>query len=62
VSNHGTHQGEFLGIPGTGKRIRFYTVDAMRVVDGKVSDDDADRRTGRWASHGRAATQTSPGN
>jgi predicted ester cyclase len=35
---HGTHQGEFLGIPATGKRIRFYTVDAMRVVDGKITE------------------------
>jgi predicted ester cyclase len=30
---HGTHQGEFLGIPATGKKVSFYTVDAMRVVD-----------------------------
>ena len=35
---HGTHQGEFLGIPATGKRICFYTVDAMRVVDGKITE------------------------
>src|SRR5207248_3561174 len=35
---HGTHQGEFLGIPATGKKISFYTVDAMRVVDGKITE------------------------
>lgn len=35
---HGTHEGEFLGIPGTGKRVSFYTVDVMRVVDGKITD------------------------
>ena len=35
---HGTHQGEFLGIPATGKTVRFYTVDAMRVVDGKITE------------------------
>ncbi|MFJ9034234.1 ester cyclase [Streptomyces sp. NPDC102274] len=33
---HGTHQGEFLGIPATGRTMRFETVDAMRVVDGKI--------------------------
>ncbi|MGW6742879.1 ester cyclase [Streptomyces sp. NPDC055025] len=33
---HGTHQGEFLGIPATGRTIQFETVDAMRVVDGKI--------------------------
>src|SRR5216117_2895620 len=35
---HGTHQGEFLGIPATGKKVNFYTVDAMRVVDGKITE------------------------
>ena len=37
-THHGTHQGEFLGIPATGKKISFYTVDAMRVVDGKITE------------------------
>ena len=32
----GTHQGEFLGIPPTGRRIQFESVDAMRVVEGKI--------------------------
>jgi steroid delta-isomerase-like uncharacterized protein len=35
---HGTHQGEFLGIPATGKKVSFYTVDAIRVVDGKITE------------------------
>jgi steroid delta-isomerase-like uncharacterized protein len=35
---HGTHQGEFLGIPATGKKVSFYTVDAMRVVDGQITE------------------------
>jgi predicted ester cyclase len=33
---HGTHRGEILGIAPTGRRIRFETVDAMRVVDGRI--------------------------
>jgi steroid delta-isomerase-like uncharacterized protein len=35
---HGTHLGEFLGVPPTGKEIHFETVDAMRVVDGKITE------------------------
>lgn len=35
---HGTHRGEFFGIAPTGRRISFETVDAMRVVDGKITD------------------------
>jgi len=33
---HGTHLGNFLGVPGTGRKVSFETVDAMRVVDGKI--------------------------
>jgi steroid delta-isomerase-like uncharacterized protein len=33
---HGTHQGTFLGVAPTGRRIHFETVDAMRVHDGKI--------------------------
>ena len=33
---HGTHRGDFLGVPGTGRRVSFDTVDAMRVRDGKI--------------------------
>lgn len=35
---HGTHKGIFLGIEPTGKTIQFETVDAMRVVDGKITE------------------------
>jgi predicted ester cyclase len=35
---HGTHKGTFLGIPPTGKAVQFETVDAMRVVDGKITE------------------------
>ena len=35
---HGTHLGDFLGVPPTGKKIRFETVDAMRVRGGKITE------------------------
>lgn len=35
---HGTHKGEFLGVAPTGLPVRFETVDAMRVVDGKITE------------------------
>ena len=35
---HGTHQGPVLGVAPTGRRIRFETVDAMRVHDGKITE------------------------
>jgi predicted ester cyclase len=35
---HGTHRGDFLGIAGTGKKVSFETVDAMRVVGGKITE------------------------
>ena len=35
---HGTHQGDFLGIPASGKSIQFETVDAMRVQGGKITE------------------------
>jgi predicted ester cyclase len=33
---HGTHTGDFLGIAPTGRTVRFDTVDAMRVCDGRI--------------------------
>jgi steroid delta-isomerase-like uncharacterized protein len=35
---HGTHQGTFLGVAPTGRRIHFETVDVMRVHDGKITE------------------------
>ena len=35
---HGTHLGNFLGVPGTGRKVNFETVDAMRVVDGRITE------------------------
>jgi len=35
---HGTHQGSFLGVAPTGRPVRFETVDAMRVQDGRITE------------------------
>ena len=33
---HGTHQGEFFGIPATGKAISVSNIHIMRIADGKI--------------------------
>jgi len=33
---HGTHRGEFFGIPGTGAEVTVHLVDVMRFEDGKI--------------------------
>lgn len=35
---HGTHLGTLLGVEPTGKTVAFETVDAMRVVDGQITE------------------------
>ena len=35
---YGTHEGPFLGIAPTHRRIHFETVDVMRVQNGKITD------------------------
>jgi steroid delta-isomerase-like uncharacterized protein len=35
---HGTHEGIFLGVAPTGRKIHFETVDVMRVRNGKITD------------------------
>ncbi len=35
---HGTHKGEIFGVPPTGRSVHFETVDAMRVVNGKITE------------------------
>ena len=35
---HGTHQGTFLGVEPTGRKIHFETVDVMRVRNGQITD------------------------
>ena len=34
---HGTHQGEFMGIPPTGKRVAIDVIDIFRISDGKIT-------------------------
>jgi len=35
---HGTHQGTFLGVAPTGRKIHFEAVDVMRVRNGKITE------------------------
>lgn len=37
-SYEGTHKGEFMGIPATGKRISFKVMEIIRLQDGKYID------------------------
>lgn len=36
-----THQGEYMGVPATGKPFSFAGIALLRVVDGKIVDDTA---------------------
>jgi steroid delta-isomerase-like uncharacterized protein len=38
VAFHGTHRGEFQGIPPTGKEVAFSSIEINCVVDGKVEE------------------------
>ena len=33
---HGTHQGEFMGIPPTGRQVSMGLIDIVRIADGRV--------------------------
>ena len=35
---HGTHSGELMGIPPTGKPVSIQVVDILRLRDGKVTE------------------------
>ncbi len=35
---HGTHQGEFMGVPPTGKQIALDVIDIFRIASGKITD------------------------
>ena len=34
----GTHKGELLGVPGTGKRVEIHAVNLYRVLDGRIAE------------------------
>ena len=38
VAFHGTHRGEFQGMPPTGKEVAFSSIEVNRVVGGKVEE------------------------
>jgi steroid delta-isomerase-like uncharacterized protein len=38
VRAQGTHHGEFMGIPATGRRIEVPLIDIMRIRDGKIAE------------------------
>ena len=38
VRAQGTHQGDFMGIPATGRRIEVPLIDIMRIRDGKIAE------------------------
>jgi steroid delta-isomerase-like uncharacterized protein len=52
---HGTHQGTFLGVAPTGRRIHFETVDVMRVHDGKITE------LGGWRIYSPSCSNSAPG-
>ena len=35
----GTHKGEFMGHPATGKRVKFFAIDILRIRGGKIVED-----------------------
>lgn len=38
IVGEGTHRGEFLGVPATGRRVRSESIDIFRVEDGKLAE------------------------
>jgi steroid delta-isomerase-like uncharacterized protein len=38
-SYEGTHQGELLGIPATGKQLQVGSISIFRLVDGKIAEN-----------------------
>lgn len=38
VNMVGTHQKEFMGIPATGKKVKYTVIDIIKIVNGKMTD------------------------
>src|SRR3954452_20383597 len=38
LTGTGTHQGEFFGVPATGRAVQFQTMETYRVADGQVME------------------------
>ena len=38
LTGTGTHEGEFLGVPATGRAVQFQTMETYRVADGQVAE------------------------
>jgi steroid delta-isomerase-like uncharacterized protein len=34
----GTHKGDFLGVPASGRNVEFEVIDILRIVDGRVTE------------------------
>jgi predicted ester cyclase/catechol 2,3-dioxygenase-like lactoylglutathione lyase family enzyme len=45
ATGRGTHQGEFFGVPATGKPVVFTEINLSRVVDGRMVEHWAERST-----------------
>ena len=35
---NGTHKGDFMGVPATGKAVQIQVIDIIRIKDGKYND------------------------
>jgi len=38
LTAHGTHRGEFMGVPPSGRHVDFQSVDIYRLSDGKIAE------------------------
>lgn len=38
LTSHGTHQGEFMGVPPTGKSITVTAIEIFRIATGKIAE------------------------
>jgi steroid delta-isomerase-like uncharacterized protein len=38
LTAQGTHQGEFMGVPASGRHVDFQSAETFRVIDGKIAE------------------------